>query len=199
MIIKILKPKLKRLQAFSLTELAVSIIIVGVIITGILAAESVITKARISNARSLTSASSINTMKGLSLWLETTLEGSINSSEADVGKSISTWYDNNVTAVKNNAVQTSDVNKPAYSNGINRIHSVSFDGTNSYFTVDGSFLNNKNYTIFVMEKRLSNKADNYFIGDSSITTANQNLLLGYSADIKLCMLKEPAMLIPPIS
>ena len=31
-------------------------------------------------------------------------------------------------------------------------------------------------------KRLSNKSNNYFIGNSSITTENQTLILGYSAN-----------------
>ena len=47
---------------------------------------------------------------------------------------------------------------------------------------DASFLNNTDYTVFVLEKRQSSSSNNYFLGDSSIVTANQNLLLGYSAD-----------------
>ncbi len=62
---------------------------------------------------------------------------------------------------------------------------MKFDGTNGYFTVDGSVLNNTNYTIFVLEQRDSSKSGNYFIGDSSSgneSTTNKNLVLGYSAD-----------------
>ena len=62
---------------------------------------------------------------------------------------------------------------------------MKFEGTNGYFTVDGSVLNNTNYTIFVLEQRDSNKSGNYFIGDSSSgneSTTNKNLVLGYSAD-----------------
>lgn len=50
---------------------------------------------------------------------------------------------------------------------------------------DASFLNNSDYTIFVLEKRESNKSDNYFIGDGSSaneSSTNQNLTLGYSVD-----------------
>ena len=48
--------------------------------------------------------------------------------------------------------------------------------------VDGSALNNSDYTIVVVEKRLSNKTENYFLGDSSVTTENESLLLGYSTN-----------------
>lgn len=74
-------------------------------------------------------------------------------------------------------------NGPTYANTINRIHAVKFAGSSvDYLQInDASFLNNTDYTIVVLEKRLSSSAG-YFIGDSAATTANQSLLLGYSND-----------------
>ena len=71
---------------------------------------------------------------------------------------------------------------PTYSNTINRIHAVEFDGTsNKNFTFDGSFLNNTDYTIFILEKRKSSISNNYFLG--AVGTGLDNALaLGYSAD-----------------
>jgi mucin-19 len=71
---------------------------------------------------------------------------------------------------------------PTYSNTINRIHAVEFDGSpNKHFTFDGSFLNNTDYTIFVLEKRQDPKGDNYFLGEVG-SGLNNSLALGYSAD-----------------
>ena len=173
------------LKAFSLMELTLVIIVIGIILAGIIASDAIIGKAKISTARSLTSSSPINSVPGLAFWFESSQNNSFISTEADNDKSLSAWYDNSITVNKNNASQLNSANKPIYSNTINRIHAVKFDGSSSYFTVNGSFLNNNDYTIFVVEKRLGNKSNNYFIGDSSIATINQNLLLGYSANDKV--------------
>ncbi len=61
------------------------------------------------------------------------------------------------TANKNNAVQNNSSSSPVYSNSINYIQAVKFDGVDDYFTIDGSILNNTDYTIFVLEQRDSNK------------------------------------------
>ena len=177
------RKKVKKYQAFSLIELAIVLFIIGLIIAGILGARTLISKARISAARALTESSPINSMSGLSLWLESSMESSFALEESDDGKTISAWIDNNAIAnSRNSATQSTEDNKPTYSNTINNIHAVRFDGTDSFFEIDGSFLNNSDYTIFITEKKLSNKSDNYFFGDSSVTTENENLLLGYSTD-----------------
>ena len=177
------RKKTKKYQAFSLIELAIVLLIIGLIISGILGDKALISKARISAARALTESSPINSISGLSLWLESSMESSFAVKESDDGKTISTWIDNNAIAnSRNSATQSTEDNKPTYSNTINHIHAVRFDGTDSFFNIDGSFLNNSDYTIFVTEKKLSNKSDNYFFGDSEVTTENENLLLGYSTD-----------------
>ncbi len=174
----------RKKTSFTLLELSIALLVITIFLASIPLFSLVVSKARMSSARSLTTASLINNLSGVSLWLETSLETSFNTNEADDGKTISSWYDNSVTTKKNNAIQSNNINKPTYSNTINKLHAVAFDGTSSYFNVDGSFLNNSNYTIFIVEKRQSNKSDNYFIGDSAVNNTNENLLLGYSLDNK---------------
>jgi hypothetical protein len=94
---------------------------------------------------------------------------------------ITTWYDQKIAANKSSIVAVGT--GPTYSNTINYIHAVKFNGSNANYLkiADASFLNNTDYTIVVLEKRQSATAG-YFIGDSAAATANQALLLGYSAD-----------------
>ncbi len=176
------KPNIK---AFSLVEITIVILVIGVIIAGVLASNVLIKKFRIATAQNLTQSSPIQGIADSVLWLETSLDKSFKASESEDKSKLSVWYDVRESMSKNNAVQSDAAYAPSYSNSINYVQAVKFDGTNGYFTVDGSVLNNTNYTIFVLERRESNKSGNYFIGDASSenqSTTNKNLVLGYSAD-----------------
>lgn len=114
------------------------------------------------------------------------MDKSFKENETSDTTPITAWYDIRENVDKNNAIQSDSAHTPTYSNTINNIHTVKFDGTSGYLNIaNASFLNNSNYTIFVLESRESNKSNNYFIGDSSSgkeSTTNHNLTLGYSAD-----------------
>ncbi len=171
----------KTRSAFSLIEVSVVIIIVGIFVAGILVSDGLITKFRISAAQSLSRSSPINEIPDAALWLESSLDDSFNSSESSNNTPLTTWYDhrNSTSKVTLQAVSGG----PTYSNTINRVHAVKFSGSGGYFTFDGSFLNNSDYTISFLEKRESASADNYLLGDSaSSASVNQQLLLGYSQD-----------------
>lgn len=43
---------------------------------------------------------------------------------------------------------------PVFSNSIEKIHAVKFDGTDDYFEFDGSFLNGSDYTIIITDKKV---------------------------------------------
>ena len=97
--------------------------------------------------------------------------------------SLSTWYDARKGAA-NKVEITAAGSGPVYSNTINYIHAVKFEGSSSNHLqiADASFLNNTDYTIVILEKRQSNSTNNYFFGESPTGTANQRLALGYSLD-----------------
>ena len=180
-----LHKKIKLKKAFSFTEFSVAILVIAIVFIAIIAREAAIDKAKISNARNLTTASSINNMNEVIFWFETSLENSFNPTEAKKEKPISVWYDNRSNDSKNNATQIIDTNKPAYFKSKNRLHTVAFNGANNYLNVDASSLNDSDYTICLVDKRRSGKANNYFIGDSSNKTLNQNLILGYNLEGKI--------------
>jgi hypothetical protein len=174
---------LKDKKAFSsLVEMALVVLIIAILITAVFLAKDIIKKSRISAAQSLTKSSIVNSMESLSLWMESSLDNSFLSEKNYNGSSLSIWKDLKPYGVKVNLVQSDDLSQPIYSNTIHNIPAVQFDGVNSYFEFDGSFLNNSGYTIVILEKRQSNKSDNYFFGDSSITMENQNIILGYQND-----------------
>ena len=176
------KPSVKKRQAFTLAELSIVILIIGIVISVVIAADSLISKSRISAARSLTRSSPVISYKEVAFWLESSMQSSFEDVEAEDNSTLSIWRDNSIAGFNATA---SGSDKPTYANTINRIHAVKFNGTNQFFSIDASALNYSYYTIFLVEKRLSGQSDNYIIGDSTITTSNQSLLLGYSLDGKI--------------
>ncbi len=175
----------KSIRGFSLSELSIVVLVIAIIIAGVLASNALIKKFRIQTAQTLTISSPVQGIPDSVLWLESSLDKSFKSSESSDTSSLSAWYDIRENVNTNNATQSNSSYYPTYSNSINGIQAVKFDGTNGYFTVDGSVLNYTNYTILVLEQRESNKSGNYFIGDSSSgneSATNKNLVLGYSAD-----------------
>ncbi len=160
-------------------EVAVVLIIVGIFIAGIFVSSTFFTKFRITAAQTLTRSAPIYSIKDNALWLETSLDNSFNAVESRDTSSLTTWYEQRNTTNKV-FLQAAD-GGPTYSNTINRIHAVRFAGA-GYFTFDGSFLNNTDYTITILEKREASGGGNYFLGDSASATTNQSILLGYNAD-----------------
>ncbi len=172
-------------RGFTLLEAAVVLVIIGALAAGIFAGNKLIKKFKIAAAQNLTLSSPVQGITDSVLWLESSMDQSFNESESSNSSSLTAWYDLKNSATKNNAIQSSSPNSPIYSNSINYIQAVKFDGTNSYLDVDGSGLNNTDYTIIILEQRDSDKNGNYFIGDVSSANdsiTNRNLTLGYSAD-----------------
>ena len=173
--------KKTKISAFTLIELSAVIAIIGILIAGVITANGLVKKSKIAAAQSLTKASPIAGITDNALWLESSAESSFKDTESSTGDLVTTWYDQKNSVNKSSVVAVGT--GPTYSNTINYIHAVKFNGsTANYLQVsDASFLNNSDYTIVVLEKRQSATAG-YFIGDSAVSTANQTLLLGYSAD-----------------
>lgn len=61
-------------KAFSLIELSVVLLIIGILIAGVTQSSRLIAQMKLSSARSLTEGSPVPSIKGLTLWLETTSE-----------------------------------------------------------------------------------------------------------------------------
>ena len=77
-------------KAYSLIEIALVIIVISIIIAGSLNGVEMIKKARLTSAQTLTQQAIIPNIKGLLIWLETSLPQSFLESERDNGLKIRT-------------------------------------------------------------------------------------------------------------
>ncbi len=170
----------KKILAFSLIEVSVVILIIGIFIAGIFIANTLINKARLSAAKSLAKSSPIHNIYEIALWLETSLDESFNSDEAFNDSPITSWNDQKSSGNKVVISCNSTAGCPVYSNTINSIHAVEFNNA-GFLEFDGSFLNNTDYTIIVLEKRKSSGSNNYFLGKTT-SEDNNGIALGYAFD-----------------
>ena len=179
-------------KAFSLIELSIVILIIGILIAGITQSSRLIRAMKIQSARSLTLSSPVPSFKGITLWLESTLDESFDSTEAQDQIQISTWKDiNPQSSYKSNATQSNASFKPKYvSVGINGLPALSFDGIDDWMTmgVVSGFESNSKFSIFVVIKPTSiwrfviAKQDNWVDGKGwGITTGpSGNLTFGFN-------------------
>jgi len=153
--------------AFTLFRLSIVIIFIGILVTGVSQGLEIVYKARLANARMATTNSPVQSVNGLRLWLESTLENSFargTSSFTDMlnpdnNQAIGRWNDVNFQSnnpTRNNAIQSTLANQPLFMrNGINQIPALFFDGTDDFIasTTDTSVLDN--FTIFIVAHPLN--------------------------------------------
>ena len=158
-------------------------VVISIVIAGVALSDILFDKSKNVSARAITQSSPVHSTDDLYLWLESSLDTNFSAEEASQDSSISHWYNySKINGEKKGATQSIAASKPKYTKGINNIYSLEFDGTDDYLSFDASALNNQDYTVFVVEKRKSSKANNYFLGDFSTSSANESIILGYSAD-----------------
>ncbi len=86
-------------RAFSLIELSIVILIIGIIAAGITQSSRLVQQFRLATAKSLTKGSPIPSIKGLSVWFETTTDESFVEADASNGSSLTAWFDINPQSV----------------------------------------------------------------------------------------------------
>lgn len=120
-------------SAFSLLELSVSLVVVSLLMAMVSQGIKIIASSRLTTARSLTSKSPVPNISGLIAWYETSSVDSFKKNEAFDGKQISAWYDispNSIPAKKNALTRVASAAVAYESDGINKIPSLLFNGTN---------------------------------------------------------------------
>jgi type II secretory pathway pseudopilin PulG len=128
------KHKLKASTAFSLIELSIVILIVGIIIAGITQSSRLVRQSKLKSAQTLTQSSPVASIKGISLWLETSLEDSF-PSVLDNNSNLAQWNDINphsstkLFALPAGGTATSAIT--FINEGINGLPSISFTGAAS--------------------------------------------------------------------
>jgi len=157
-------------KAFSLVELSIVILIIGVLIAAAGQGVDLLQDARLSAARMLTQSSRVASIKGLSLWLETTSENSFSVAEAADGETISSWNDINPQANLKNNFTATGVAKPIYKTNImNNLPAVLFDGSNDYMDSTYNFARDSGVTAFAVVKPVAVTTLHYII--SSMPTS----------------------------
>jgi len=174
-------------KAFSLVELSIVILIIGILIAGVTQSSRLVEQFKLSAARSKTKSSPVNSIKGLSMWLEAVSIESFLESETEDQATVSIWNDIGLQGYKTNATQNSTTNRPAYTTKcINGLPCLRFNGSSSFLNYDAAFLVNSNFSIFIVEQRRNDTGNspNYFIGGAN-EVDNGLLHLGYKTNIKL--------------
>ncbi len=121
-------------KAFTLIELAITLMIIGILIAGIIGGNKIIDSSRLAKARMLTSESVVKNIEGLVAWYETSLSDSFNLSEAADNSQITKWYDLNPSSIvmhHNTLTKTASSAVTYVKNGINSIPAVKFSGSNN--------------------------------------------------------------------
>ena len=156
--------------AFSLIEISVVILIIGILISGISSGIDLYNDFNLSKAKNLTKNSRVNRIAGLELWLETTLDESIKSSQKIQNANITDWLDINIqNNQKKSTSQSIVAQQPKYilQAFSNSIPALRFDGVNDNFPLDVAFMNKASFTIFAVEQRRSDTNHIYFFGGGS--------------------------------
>ncbi len=148
---------------FSLIELSVVILVIGILVLGVTKGSRIISEAKLKSAQALTKSSPVNSIAGLSLWLDTTdsatiAKGSVGSESynntAD-GDLVPNWKDRNPqSSATLNLAAAIDGNRPTYvKSSIGNLPSLRFSSTSTTaLFVDGFNFPEANYTIFAVFK-----------------------------------------------
>jgi len=145
-------------MGFSLIELSIVILVIGILVVGITKGGAIMAKARIGSAKALTSSSPVAIIPDLVAWYEPVLESSFNAAQAVDGSALAVsngaaWFDNSPYKANNVTAVAGPVTYKESS--INSLPAVKFAGGTSSLTFNSSPLNQKDYTVFVVEQRLA--------------------------------------------
>ncbi len=167
-----------RKSAFSLIEISIVIIIIGILVAGVTQSSRLLSQAKISSARSMTQSSPVTSVKGISLWIESTSENSFQTSELDDGTVVTTWKDINPQTITKADLSSSG--SPKYkTNIINGLPAVLFTAATPDFFSTANFSNlSSGSTVFAVVKLPSTLAAQGIISKRTAgTAANINLEL----------------------
>ncbi len=162
-------------SAFSLLELSVSLVVVSLLMAMVSQGIKIVASSRLTTARSLTSKSPVPNISGLIAWYETSSVDSFKTNEAFDGKQISAWYDispNSIPAKKNALTRVASAAVAYESDGINKIPSLLFNGTNKIELANFYQGNTSQNTIFIVANPSTITT---IILDSSSSGSNSNI------------------------
>lgn len=174
----------KHQKAFSLVELSMVILIIGILIAGVSQGIDLYEDFRINTAKTLTLNSRAGRVPDLVSWIETSMNNSFDDTEEKDGLTISNWHDINPIITPNskkNFTQTTVASRPYYNKNVsNGLPAVKFE-SGRHLVFDGGILVNTDFTMFIVERKLSNSTTWIFHGGSAVGN-NQVFHSGYRSD-----------------
>ena len=145
----------RKIQAFSLIELSIVILIIGILVAGVTSSSRLIRRMKVITAQNLTRNSPVSSIKDLSMWYETSLDESFDNTEESEDSPITNWYDlNPQSSYKINGSQPTLANKPKYKEGIfNGLPGIFFDGVDDHIIVNSAGISGRGLSIFMVAQR----------------------------------------------
>lgn len=168
-------------KAFSLLEISIVMAIISFLLFGIMQGGNLIKKSKVGSAISITHASPVPNIEGLTLWLETTMPGSLKNEESVNGALVSTWYDisNSRYSVINFSQEVS-TSRPTYAtDSINGLPAIAFNGSQllTRASLISDFVQDNQGTIFIVIRYLSESGSVFIWEGSGSYKLNAHILL----------------------
>ena len=180
----------KHQKAFSLVELSMVILIIGILIGGVSQGIDLYEDFRINTAKTLTLNSRAGRVPDLVSWIETSMNNSFDDVEEKDGLTLTNWYDINPISTPNskkNFTQTTALSRPYYNKNVsNGLPAVKFESTRN-LVFDGGILVNTDFTMFIVERKLSNSNTWIFHPGGSNYSSNFAFHTGYRIDQQFTM------------
>lgn len=178
-------------NAFSLIEISIVILIIGILISGVTTFSRLVKQMKLTSIKQLTYSSAVPAIKGLSLWLETSLDGSVsgvsNPLSPDENEKIIAWNDINPQSSSRIFVtQTTDAQRPIYTTigTINELPALRFDGSQFLSSIKASGGNiplaqgDDSFTMIAVWQTNINSGVNQVVIDQNSTLETANTRAG---------------------
>ena len=168
---------IKSNAGFSMIELSITILVIGVLVVGIIKGSKILREAKLKSAQSLTKGSIITSTDDLILWLETSMDGSVNNKPANTiaeSAQITSWND---ASFNKYVLRSAGSTPPSFTaSGIGSLPSIQFDGVDDGLDVSGFNLG-ANYSVFVVFKSNTTSIQQEFMALRKTGTDNFAMFL----------------------
>ncbi len=175
---------MKKYTAFTLVELAVVVLVVSLLLGVIMQSSGLVKSARIANARSITSKSTVPAISGLIAWYETSAKDSFKAAEANENAQTTEWRDispSSISSGKNILTKTASAGV-IYTiiEGINQVPSLKFNGSSNITLASFYQGTSSQNTIFIVARPLVVGAPSTILdSDTSGTTTSVGIGSNY--------------------
>ncbi len=176
------KTQIKKISAFSLIELSIVLLIIGIIIAGITQSSLLVSKYKLTTARSQTQNSPVASISGVNFWFDAVSEKSFSQVDASNDAQIDSWFDINPTSTTKYNASSLGSSRPKYlSNCINDLPCLSFDGVDDYLEIADLNVGFTSFAVAAVIKTDLTSGDWDYIFDTIPKSGNDYVGDGYAS------------------